>query len=312
METVTDNILDVTILDPKVKHPTIFGRIDELKEGESLTIHNDHDPKPLYYHLMAEKGNIFDWEYLEQGPQWWKVKITIKITGVGSETLGDIVVKDFRKAKIFKKYGLDFCCNGWKTIKEACAEAQVNLKQVERELQEIDKVQDNRSLPYNDWSLSFLADYIVNTHHLYLRKNLPEILNYSAKVNQVHSNNHPELAKINQIVQSVAKELNSHMEEEEKILFPYIKDIDSGSVKQGVIEDLVKFLHKTEHEHRVIGANLEEIESLTQNYTLPSDACASYTLLYNHLKVMDEDVRLHIHLENNILFPKALAKEKAN
>ena len=98
MNTLEENVLDVTLLEPKQKHPTIFVRFDELSEGESLTIHNDHDPKPLYYQLLGERGNIFTWEYLEEGPQWWKVKISKRITGEGEETLGEIAANDLRKA----------------------------------------------------------------------------------------------------------------------------------------------------------------------------------------------------------------------
>ena len=109
MNAITENILNVTLLEPRQKHPTIFVRFDELDEGESLTIHNDHDPKPLYYQLLGERGNIFTWEYQEQGPEWWKVKISKKQTGESDETLGQIAAKDLRKAEIFKKYGIDFC-----------------------------------------------------------------------------------------------------------------------------------------------------------------------------------------------------------
>ncbi|HEU5364618.1 MAG TPA: DUF542 domain-containing protein, partial [Hanamia sp.] len=115
-----ENILNVTAIEPKLKHPTIFAKFDELKAGESLTIHNDHDPKPLYYQLLGERGNIFTWEYLEQGPKLWRIKISKRPEGMAEETLGEIAAKDLRKAEVFKKYGLDFCCGGKKTVKEAC------------------------------------------------------------------------------------------------------------------------------------------------------------------------------------------------
>ena len=89
MQTLTENILNVTLLEPRLKHPTIFRYFDELTEGESLTIHNDHDPKPLYYQLLSERGNIFTWEYLEEGPIWWKVRITRRKSGEAEETLGE-------------------------------------------------------------------------------------------------------------------------------------------------------------------------------------------------------------------------------
>src|SRR5690606_36259310 len=103
---IKENILNVSALEPRLKHPTIFERFDELVSGESLTIHNDHDPKPLYYQMLGERGNIFTWEYLEQGPELYRIKITKKLSGEGEETLGEIAVKDLRKAEVFKKYGL--------------------------------------------------------------------------------------------------------------------------------------------------------------------------------------------------------------
>ncbi|MEO8770597.1 MAG: DUF542 domain-containing protein, partial [Ferruginibacter sp.] len=131
-------------MEPRQKHPTIFIRFDELLEGESLTIHNDHDPKPLYYQLVGERGNIFTWEYLEEGPEWWKVRIAKRISGEDDETLGQIAAKDLSKAQIFKKYGIDFCCGGKKTVKQACAEKGLDFTKIEQELQQADKIPTSR------------------------------------------------------------------------------------------------------------------------------------------------------------------------
>lgn len=311
-----DNILNVTLLEPRLKHPTIFARFDKLNGGESLTIHNDHDPKPLYYQLLGERGNIFTWEYLEQGPEWWKVKISKRVTGESDETLGQIAANDLRKAQIFKKYGLDFCCGGKKTVKEACAEKGIDATKIEQELQQADKIPSSRPLPYNEWSLDFLADYIVNTHHSYVRKNLPDIRAYAEKVMRVHGNSHPELVKVYQAVEAVNEELTSHMMKEEKILFPYIKElaaVKNGSQPMqacqfGTIQNPVNMM---EMEHEMVGKTLADLRILTNSYELPSDACASYSLLYRMLDEFEEDLHLHIHLENNILFPKAIELEKS-
>lgn len=315
MQTIEENVLNVTLLEPKQKHPTIFVRFDELAEGEVLTIHNDHDPKPLYYQLLGERGNIFTWEYLEQGPEWWKVKISKLIAGENDETLGQIAAKDLRKAQIFKKYGLDFCCGGKKTVKQACAEKGLDVTKIEQELQQADRVPASRPLPYNDWSLDFLADYVVNTHHSYVRKNLPDIKAYSEKVMRVHGSHHPELVKVFQLVEEINAELTAHLVKEEKVLFPYIKALVSAQNNEqplhaahfGTVQNPI---HMMEMEHEVVGENLDEIRKLTHNYLLPEDACASYSLLYRLLDEFEEDLHLHIHLENNILFPKAIELEK--
>ncbi|UEG48853.1 iron-sulfur cluster repair di-iron protein [Ferruginibacter lapsinanis] len=313
--TLTENILNVTLLEPRQKHPTIFVRFDELAEGENLIIHNDHDPKPLYYQLLGERGNIFTWEYLEQGPEWWKVKISKKILGENDQTLGEIAAKDLRKAQVFKKYGLDFCCGGKKTVKEACAEKGLDVTKVEQELQQADRLPSSRPIPYGDWNLDFLADYIVNTHHSYVRKTLPDIKTYANKVMKVHGSHHPELIRINQLVEEIYAELTAHLVKEEKVLFPYIKELvfSVNSIQPlhaahfGTVQNPINLM---EMEHELVGKHLDEIRKISNNYLLPEDACASYSLLYRMLDEFEEDLHLHIHLENNILFPKALKIEK--
>lgn len=312
-----ENILNVSIIEPKLKHPTIFIRFDELVAGESLTIHNDHDPKPLYYQLLGERGNIFTWEYLQEGPDLWKVKISKKLSGEDDETLGEIAAKDLRKAEVFKKYGLDFCCGGKKTVKEACSEKGLDVTKIEQELQAADRnVSTARPVPYNDWSLDFLADYIVNTHHSYVRKSLPDLRSYSIKVASVHGANHPELLEISKLVEEVHQELSSHMVSEEMILFPYVKHIVAAKnnaatgVKFREYDSIKTQIDLMEMEHESVGKSLETIRELSNNYTLPEDSCASYSYLFNKLDEFENDLHIHIHLENNILFPKAIELEK--
>ena len=310
-------ILDVTAIDHKLKHQTIFQKFDELKPGESLTIHNDHDPKPLYYQLLGERGNIFTWEYLEQGEDLWRIKIAKRGEEQAEETLGDIVAKDLSKAEVFKKYGLDFCCGGKKTVKEACAEKGVDFTKVQKELQNSDKTSvTTRPLPYNDWSLDFLADYIVNTHHSYVKKTIPDIRTYADKVAKVHGAHHPELLKINKIAQEVCEEMSSHMVKEETVLFPYLKQLvaakNNGTekVKFGNLETVKTPISMMEMEHEVVGNNMEEIREISNNYQIPDDGCASYSFLFKTLDEFENDLHIHVHLENNILFPKALDMEK--
>jgi len=314
-KSVAGSVLNVTLLDPRVKHPTIFQYFDSIKEGEYFTIHNDHDPKPLYYQLLELRGDIFTWQYLEQGPEWWKIQITKKVIGQGKETLGEIATKDIRKAQVFKKYGLDFCCGGKKTVKEACEEKGINVATVEKELSEVEKAQTTRELPYNDWNLDFLADYIVNTHHTYVRKHLPDIRAYADKVNKVHGKAHPELNKVHQLVEVINTDFMAHMPKEEDVLFPYIKHLvtaknNPSAFKKAAFGTVKSPINMMELEHETVGNALEEIRKITNNYMLPSDACASYTLLFRMLDEFEEDTHLHIHLENNILFPKAITLEE--
>jgi regulator of cell morphogenesis and NO signaling len=315
MNSTETTLLDVTVLDPREKHPTIFRMFDDLKEGHTLTIQNDHDPKPLYYQMIHERGNIFDWEYLEKGPVWWRVNITRRKPGESSATVGELAAKDFRKAEVFKKYGIDFCCGGKRSLREVCDEKGLDIVEVERELAEKEKTKGTRPAMYDQWAPDFLADYIVNTHHSFVEKMLPDLKAYSSKVAEVHGPNHPELHTLRELVTSLNLELTDHMMKEERILFPFIKSLVVAE-REGVEIRLPHFrsvnnpIHMMEHEHDAAGKLLEEIRSITNDYELPQGACASFTLLYNMLQEFEEDLHIHIHLENNILFPKAIELEK--
>lgn len=308
-------ILDVTIIEPRRKHPTIFEKFDSLGPGEEFIIHNDHDPKPLYYQLLGERGNVFKWEYLEEGPEWWKVKISKLNIGEKEPTIGELVKKDFRKAEVFKKYGLDFCCGGKKTLNKACEEKGLDVVQIERELKEIDETANKMpSQDFNNWEADFLADYIVNTHHKYVTQANTVIFEYTQKVSNVHGDRHPEVVEIAKIFMEIMNELNCHMMKEENVLFPYIKNLaiakrqkmGVGAPGFGTVQNPINMM---EHEHEAVGKLFEQIKELSNDYTPPSNACTTYRLSYAKLKEYQDDLHQHIHLENNILFPKAVELE---
>jgi len=144
------------------------------------------------------------------------------------QTLGQIVAKDAGKAEIFNRYGLDFCCGGKKTLKEACIEKGLDTAKIEQELQQVNRSFFIHDLPYNDWKPGFLADFIVNTHHSYVKRTLPEIKNLALKVMTAHGKSHPELLMIMQLVEDIYTEMFSHMIKEEEILFPFIKQLDAA------------------------------------------------------------------------------------
>ncbi|MCC6182740.1 MAG: iron-sulfur cluster repair di-iron protein [Bacteroidia bacterium] len=305
-----DLVINVPSLEPKLKHPTIFKTFDSLNAGDSFIIHNDHDPKPVYYQLLSEKGDVFTWEYLQEGPQWWDIRVTRK--GMeSSETIGEIVAKDLRKAEVFKKYGIDFCCGGKKTVRQKCSEKGIDPTQIEKELkQPIHNATQQSNLNYDEWSLDFLADYIVNTHHNYVKKYLPDITTYANKVAKVHGNHHPELSEIKELVEQINHELTIHMKEEETKLFPLIKQLvntknNPSKTEVEAFKNFNALINETEEEHDSIGRLLEKIRRLNNNYAIPEDACTSYKLLYKMLEEFENDLFTHIHLENNILFTKA-------
>ncbi len=194
--TTTERI-DVTVLEPRMKHPTIFKMFDTLNEGESFLIYNDHDPKPLYYQLLGERGNIFTWEYIENGPLNWQVKIRKNIS-YKEPTIGEIVAGDHRTAEVFKKFNIDFCCGGKKTLSEACSEKHINKSDVEVELNNLTEQTKTASQDYTNWPLDFLVDYIVNTHHNYVKNAIPILLSYTEKVAKVHGKTNEEVITVHQ------------------------------------------------------------------------------------------------------------------
>lgn len=312
METL--NILDVTVIEPRLKHPTIFDNFDALPGGQAFVIHNDHDPKPLYYQLLGERGNIFNWEYLEEGPELWKVKIGKLRSDEKNSTLGELVTNDYRKAEVFKKFGLDFCCGGKKTLVQACRSKGLDVVQIEKELKAIVVTSITPSENYNSWDISFLTDYILNTHHKYVKQAIPVIYEYTQKVAKVHGDKHPETIAIAEKFLLITDELNRHMCKEEEVLFPYIKHLAIASSNGMKIEPspfgtVKNPIDLMEEEHDIVGQMMEDIRSLSYNYTPPSDACATYKLSYLKLKEFEDDLHKHVHLENNILFPKAVKLE---
>ena len=127
---------------------------------DKLPEHNDHDPKPLYYQLIAERGQIFDWEYLQEGPEVWDVKISKLNIGESALTVGELVTKDFRKAEVFRNFGLDFCCGGGKSLKQACEDKGIDAVEVENALSKVDQQLKGNQMDFNAWELDFLVDYI--------------------------------------------------------------------------------------------------------------------------------------------------------
>jgi regulator of cell morphogenesis and NO signaling len=306
----TQVFIDVTKIQPQLKHTTIFEAFDKAGPGASILIHNDHDPKPLYYQLLGLKGNCFSWTYLKKGPMEWEIEIKKDMEGQNKQTVGQIAAKDYRKAEVFKKFGLDFCCGGKKTLEDACLEKGIDILNVQDSLDHTSDRRD-RQFDFNAWSLSFLCDYIVNTHHEYVRNTIPLLLELSSKVNQKHSKEHPELTEIDSRLTVLCSELITHMKKEESILFPYIKTLENFErpVQIGFnsVQDPIWVM---ESDHDLAGDLIHEINRLSGNYTVPESACNTYSLFLNKLREFEDDLMMHIHLENNILFPKAIAREK--
>jgi len=232
---------------------------------------------------------------------------------VMEKTLAEIVTDNIRAAVIFEEFGLDFCCNGNRSLKSACVEKNVDVQKIINELSSI-SVNENGSLNVNDWQLDFLVDYIINNHHQYVRRMIPVISLHADKVASVHGENHPATLKIADLYLTVREELEGHMMKEERILFPQIKQMVLTQKENsqffpppfGTIQNPIKMM---ELEHTNAGDAMHQIRELSKNYSHPEDACNTFKALYSELKEFEEDLHKHIHLENNILFPKSIELE---
>lgn len=227
-------------------------------------------------------------------------------------TLAEIVTDDFRKSDILHKYNLDFCCGGNKLLKDACAENNLSVEKVIDELENSDTTPHAASMNFKGWKLDFLIDYIVNTHHEYVRNSIPVLLQYTKKIAQVHGQNHSELIEIAKIFEVIAHDLMEHLEKEEKVLFPNMKKLIEAQ-NTGERNNLVPvsgLIQEIESEHIFVGDEIHKIVSLSMNYTVPSDGCNTYKITYQKLMEFENDIHQHIHLENNILHKRVIEIEK--
>ena len=241
-------------------------------------------------------------------------------TRLSDRAVGSFVARDYRAATVFERHGIDFCCNGDRTLGTACKAAGADIDTVLAELRELDQTPPAPSVArdggrYDRWDLDFLADYIVNEHHTYARAALPEIESLAAKVADAHGQAHAETREIADLWPTLHNEMSDHTQKEELLLFPYIKQLvqarDTGEAiaapKFGSAQALVD---EMEAEHDGTGDHLARIEALSNGHAPPPDACESFRALYERLRAFDADMKKHIHLENNLLFPKTLQFEE--
>jgi len=235
------------------------------------------------------------------------------VDNVMEKTLAEIVTDNIRSAIVFEEFGLDFCCKGDRPLSDACVDKNIDVQKVVSELTKLPANQ-NETQNINDWQLDFLVDYIVNNHHQYVRRMIPVISLHTDKVASVHGINHPETLQIADLFLAVREELEGHMMKEERILFPQIKQMVLTQKENsqffpppfGTIKNPISMM---ELEHTSAGDALSKIKELSNSYTPPEDACNTFKALYSELIEFEEDLHKHIHLENNILFPKSITLE---
>ena len=231
--------------------------------------------------------------------------------------VSDIVSQDYRTANVFRKYDIDFCCGGKWALGLICEMNGLNFDSIKKELENsVRTIQLSNSLRFDQWSTDFLTEYLVNVHHQYLREALPEIREHLNHFVEGHVEKYPHLTEILKQFNYISKDILPHLQQEEEILFPYIRQISHAyESKESYASLLVRTLRKPvedvmHHEHDIVSKVLKHLRELTNDYTPPEDACVSHRVAFSMLKELDNDLVQHIYLENNILFPKAVAMEK--
>jgi regulator of cell morphogenesis and NO signaling len=224
--------------------------------------------------------------------------------------IGQLVAEDYRFAAVFKKYGIDFCCNGNRTIDQACTQKKIESINVVSALTNVKSISVDSNTNFKDWPADLLVDYIEKKHHRYVKEKLPLIDQFLHKVKSVHGERHPELIEIYDLFNESNKDLSAHMNKEEIILFPYIRQLSMNENQNQLMGNIISPIKMMMKEHDVEGGRFRKISELTDNYTPPLDACTTYKVAFSMLEEFENDLHQHIHLENNILFPKAIELEE--
>ena len=232
-----------------------------------------------------------------------------------TKPIGEIVADNYRTAQIFKNHKIDFCCKGNRSIGEVAEKNKLDAALLLKEIENVQNQANDNGIDFQSWPLDLLADYVEKKHHRYVEQQTPILQQYLDKLCRVHGNHHPELFEITDHFNASAGDLAMHMKKEELILFPAVRKMvkakQTGSQMErpnfGTIHNPIQMMMA---EHETEGDRFRLIDSLSNNYTPPADACNTYRVTFSLLEEFEDDLHRHIHIENNILFPKAEAMEK--
>jgi regulator of cell morphogenesis and NO signaling len=229
---------------------------------------------------------------------------------ITKQSLASIVLDNPQAAAVFEKYNLDFCCKGKRNLSEACAEKGLETEQVAAELDSGNSCCIVKSMPFTEMSFGQLINHIVVRHHFYVKRAMPLIMMHLEKVATKHGESYSYMKEVLRLFEKIEREMTAHMQKEELVLFPRILEVERAPKQNHVSVFSDNYLSgplsvmETEHEHA--GNDLDKIRKITNNYTPPVGACTTFRVCLSELKEFEEDLHEHVHLENNILFPKAL------
>lgn len=231
------------------------------------------------------------------------------MTNISEQTLASLVTQHHQTATVLEKYDLDFCCKGKRTLAAACKEKNIPLDDILAELQLFTAPEEKLQMPFEQMTAEQLIGYILIHHHFYVKQSMPTIYGHLEKIVNKHGERHPYMINVLQLFTAILQEMTSHMQKEEAILFPRIKEVEKlvaeGNARQTSGSYITGPINVMENEHEHAGELLYEIRRLTNNYTAPDDACTTFKVCIDELKAFEEDLHKHVHLENNILFPLA-------
>lgn len=225
------------------------------------------------------------------------------------KTIGQLAIEQPKAIAVLEKLSIDYCCHGNRSVAEACKDAGISVDELLSAIGEAPADQRGR-----DWSttpLKELQEYIITTHHVFTRDMLATVNPLSAKVAQRHGENHAEVLKVYSLVQRLVGDLMPHMMKEEMILFPYVEQLEAGDASPSCFGTIQNPIRMMMMEHDAAADLLAELRRVTENYALPGDACISFRALYERLQDLEQDLHRHIHLENNVLFPRAVELESS-
>lgn len=314
MATVAHAPIRISLSEGNIHNSDILEIAFHLMMGESIIILHTIQNGPLADTVLSKIKELYPINFTEI-PDGYLVDIEEKkFTPYSKNTIGGIVAKDIRLARAFIDHKIDFCCGGKELLADVCHLNMLDLSKVVRDLVSVSLNLSDTSnrLPTQDPVL--LTKYIQETHHAYIRNNFPMIMSFMYKVSAVHGRQHSELLRIRTMMLELQEELLMHLDKEEQVLFPMIRKLFGAPTEDDAICNIavtsVQFpIARMISEHESAGEVMHVIEELTNHYTCPTDACESYRFLYDSLKLFFDDLQVHIHLENNVLFPAAVERE---
>jgi regulator of cell morphogenesis and NO signaling len=220
-----------------------------------------------------------------------------------SQTVADITMRVPGAARTFERLGIDYCCRGKLPLQEACAQLQVPVDEVLRQLSAAASGREAPDIPKED--ATALIQLILERHHAFERAELTRLMPLALKVERVHGMHHPELATVRGLVQALEDDLLPHMVKEERVLFPYVESLAQGAWQPPAFGSVANPIRMMNVEHEQVGAILAALRAVTNEYRPPSDACGSYNALYAGIGELSADIHEHVHRENFVLFPLA-------